>query len=285
MSISTGWERPVGTHRRRLALRVAGAAAGAVLILALGWFAWLKAPAAPSARLHATLQALATRHCAALEVIGVRGHGDPPSDVGPDVHALILRLQARLGEGRQADVVPLPYEQTRGPWGAPLWVPRDVITGARALEEYVGARAAACPQEPRVLIAQSEGAALAHLAIPRIAASVRATVLLGDPLHLSSAPYNENLGPTPNGSLVPVMGFGIDVSRWTWVDPVPSGLASKIRSYCLPHDHVCGQDLFDRQTSAHLDYRDNRAVSGSSRGVLDLAVDFIVARLSGGAAA
>lgn len=266
-------------------MRVAGAAVGALLILALGWLAWLKAPAAPSARLHSTLQALATRPCVALQVIGVRGHGDPPTDVGPDVHALILRLQARLGQGSQADVVPLPYEQTRGPWGAPLWVPRDVITGARALEEYVGARAAACSQEPKVVIAQSEGAALAHLAIPRIAASVRATVLLGDPLHFSSAPYNENLGPAPHGSLVPVMGFGIDVSRRTWVDPVPSGLASKVRSYCLPHDHVCGQDLFDRQASAHLDYRDNRAVSRSARGVLDLAVDFIVASLASGAAA
>lgn len=275
----------MGTHRRRLAYRVAGAAVGAVLMLALGWLAWLRAPAAPSARLHATLQALATRPCAALEVIGARGHGDPPTDVGQDVHALILRLQARLGEGSQADVVPLAYEQTRGPWGAPLWVPRDVITGARALEEYVGARAVACPQEPRVVIAQSQGAALAHLAIPRIAASVRATVLLGDPLHFSSAPYNENLGPAPNGSLVPVMGFGIDLSRRTWVDPVPSGLATKIKSYCLPHDYVCGQDLFDRQASAHLDYRRNRAVSHSSRGVLDLAVDFIVASLGGGDAA
>ena len=77
-------------------MRVAGAAVGALLILALGWLAWLKAPAAPSARLHSTLQALATRPCAALQVIGVRGHGDPPTDVGPDVHALILRLQALI---------------------------------------------------------------------------------------------------------------------------------------------------------------------------------------------
>jgi len=267
------------TGKRRMALRVAGIVLGVVVLVMVGWFAWVKQPSAPSAALQATIHTLVHTPCTGLQVVGVRGHSDPPNEVGPDVSALILRLRARLGQDSQTDVVSLPYEQGPNIGIVPLWVPRDITNGAHTLEDYLRARTAACRGERRVVIAQSEGAGLAHLAFPHIAEWVQATVLLGDPLHLSTTAYDENLGPTSNGSLVPWMGMGIDVGRRTWADPVPSDLASRIRSYCLPHDHVCSQDFFDRQRSTHVEYRNNPLVAGLGQGVLDLAVDFVVARL------
>jgi hypothetical protein len=269
----------MATGKRPVALKVVGTVVGLVVLVSAGWLAWVKQASAPSAALQATLQTLASRPCAGLQVVGVRGHSDPSTEVGPDVRALIQLLKARLGQDNQTDVVSLPYEQGPNLGIVPLWVPRDITNGARTLEDYLRVRMAACRGEPRVVIAQSEGAGLAHLAFPHTAQWVQATVLLGDPLHLSSAAYDENLGATSNGSLVPWMGMGIDVGRRTWADPVPSGVASRIRSYCLPHDHVCSQDFFDRQHSAHLEYRNNPLVAGFHQGVLDLAVDFVVARL------
>lgn len=269
----------MATGKRRVALRVAGVVVVLLVLVTAGWFAWVKKPSAPSAALQATLQTLANRPCAGLQIVGVRGHSDPSTEVGPDVSVLIRLLKARLGQENQTDVVSLPYEQGPNLGIVPLWVPRDITNGARTLEDYLRIRAAVCRGEPRVVLAQSEGAGLAHLAFPHVAEWVQATVLLGDPLHLSSAPYDENLGPTSNGSLVPWMGMGIDVGRRTWADPVPTGVASRIRSYCLPHDHVCSQDFFDRRRSAHLEYRTNPVVAGFGRGVLDLAVDFVVARV------
>jgi len=260
--------------------RVVAVLVAAAVLLTAGWLLWLKT-AAPSAGLQARLHTLGDRPCAALEVVGLRGHGDPPTDVGPDVRALIQVLQPRLGTSR-LDAFALPYEQGSDLGIIPLPVPRDVRTGAAALADYVDVRATRCPGEPRVVVGQSEGAAAAHLAFPRIAHQVAATVLLGDPLHLSSAVYDENLGPAPNGVLVPWVGLGIDLSRLTWTDPVPRALASKVRSYCLPHDHVCGLDVFDRHPDAHLDYRRNPVVSGSGTRLLDLAVDFILASVGTG---
>ena len=267
------------TGKRRIALRVAAIVVGVVVLVMVGWFAWVKLPSAPSAALQAALHTLANRPCTGLQVVGVRGHSDSSTEVGPDVSALILRLKARLGQDSKTDVVSLPYEQGPNLGIVPLWVPRDITNGARTLEDYLRLRTAACPGEPRVVMAQSEGAGLAHLAFPRIAEWVQATVLLGDPLHLSTAVYDENLGPSSNGSLVPWMGMGIDLGMRTWADPVPPGVAARIRSYCLPHDHVCSQDFFDRQRSAHVNYRHNPVVGGLGQGVLDLAVDFVVARL------
>src|SRR5262249_26443409 len=155
-----------------------------------------------------------------------------------------------LGPDRSADVVSLPYEQGPSLGIVPIRVPRDISSGADALDEYLRLRSATCPAEPKVLVAQSEGAALTHLALPRVAERVEAVVLLGDPLHLSSAPYNENLGQTSDGELVPWMGMGIDVARRTWADPVPPSTAPRIRSYCFTHDHVCSHYLIDRQPSA-----------------------------------
>jgi len=266
----------------RLIPRIAAIMLGVLALLVIGWIVWVRVPSGSSARLQTALHELAGgRPCARLQIVGVRGHSDPPSDVGPDVHALIVLLEARLGPDRSADVVSLPYEQGPSLGIVPIRVPRDISSGADALDEYLRLRSATCPAEPKVLVAQSEGAALTHLALPRVAERVEAVVLLGDPLHLSSAPYNENLGQTSDGELVPWMGMGIDVARRTWADPVPPSTAPRIRSYCFTHDHVCSHYLIDRQPSAHLDYRNNPVATGSDRGVLDQAVDFIVGRLGG----
>jgi Cutinase len=255
-------------------------AAGVLVLLAAGWLAWVKVPSRPSAALQASLHAAATRPCAPLQVIGVRGHSDPPTAVGPDVEALVRRLEARLGPGA-ADVLSLPYEQGPDLGVVPLWVPRDIAGGSDALDEYVALRAAACGAERRVVVAESEGAALAHLAAGRIATGVDAVVLLGDPLHLRSGTYDEDMGPAPNGALVPWMGLGLDLSRRGWADPVTAVAAPKVRSYCLPHDYVCGMNLLDRHPNTHTTYRDNPVAPGSSLGVLDRAVDFIVSRVGG----
>jgi pimeloyl-ACP methyl ester carboxylesterase len=222
---------------------------------------------------------MAVRPCSWLQIVGVRGHGDPPTETGHDVRALVTRLQTRLGPAGLADVVPFPYEQGPDVGAVPLSVPRDVSAGARALEQYVDRRSAACPGERLVVIGQSEGAAVAHLALPRIGDAVRAAVLLGDPLHLSGAPYNANLGPTPNGALTPWLGLGIDISGRKWTDPVPNRLAWKVMSYCLPHDQVCGLNLLDRAPNAHLDYRMNPTVPGNRVAVLDLAVSFLLPKI------
>jgi membrane protein YdbS with pleckstrin-like domain len=55
--------------------------------------------------------------------------------------------------------------------------------------------------------------------------------------------------------------------------------APRIRSYCLPHDYVCGMNLLDRHPNTHTTYRDNPVAPGFSLGVLDRAAEFIVARL------
>ncbi len=263
----------------RLLIRIAAALAGAVVVLALGWFAWVKAPASPSADVVQKLHVLETRACTSVEIVGVRGHSDPPSSVGPDVQALILRLEARLLGAARLSVLSLPYEEGPTLWVVPISVPRDITAGARALEQYLEARAAACPDEHEVVIGQSEGAALTHLTLPRIPSSVVAVVLLGDPLHLGSAAYDVDLGPTSNGALLPWMGLSVDLSARRWADPVPADLAAKVRSYCLTHDRVCGMNLLDLHPSTHVTYRNNPEVPGHGRGVLDLAVDFIIARL------
>src|SRR5262249_31100022 len=132
------------TGKRRMALRVAGIVVGVVVLVIVGWFAWVKQPSAPSAALQATLHTLVSRPCTGLQVVGVRGHSDPPNEVGPDVSALILRLRARLSQDSQTDVVSLPYEQGPNLGIVPLWVPRDITNGAHTLEDYLRARTAAC---------------------------------------------------------------------------------------------------------------------------------------------
>jgi Cutinase len=260
------------------ALRWVGLAAAVLVLLAAGWLAWVKVPSRPSAALQASLQAAAARPCSQLQVIGVRGHSDPPEVVGPDVAALVTRLKARLGPG-SADVLSLPYEQGPELGIVPLWVPRDIAGGADALDTYVALRAPACGTEHRVVVAESEGAALAHLAAARIANGVDAIVLLGDPLHLSSGTYDEDMGPAPNGALVPWMGMGLGLHRGGWADPVTAVAAPRVRSYCLPHDYVCGMTLLDRHPNTHTTYRYNPVAPGSGLGVLDRAVDFIVSRV------
>lgn len=267
-----------GNPRRR-ALRVAATIVAILVLLVAAWVVGVRLPAAPSATVMNELRAMAARPCSWLEVVGLRGHGDPPTEIGDDVRAVVIRLQTRLGPERLADVVPFAYEQGPDVGVVPLWLPRDVSAGARALEEYVHRRSAACPGEPLVVIGQSQGAALAHLALPRIGDAVTAAVLLGDPLHLSGAPYNADLGPTPNGALTPWLGLGVDTSRRNWTDPVSDRLASKVISYCLPHDQVCGLNLLDRAPNAHLDYRLNPTVPGKRAGVLDLAVGFLLPRI------
>lgn len=249
-------------------------------LLVTGWLAWLKVPSPASATLQSELHRLADgRACAGLQIVGVRGHSDPPTSVGPDVQALVNRLQARLGPSGPADVVPLPYEQGPTLGIVPIWVPRDVAAGADALDQYLRLRAARCPTERRVVIAQSEGSALVHLALPRTASEAEVTVLLGDPLRLNTAPYDEDFGPSSNGELVPWMGMGIDLARRTWADPVTASAAGRIRSYCLPHDQVCSNNVFDRHRNTHTDYRNDPSVPPTGRGVLDLAADFILGRV------
>jgi hypothetical protein len=124
----------------------------------------------------------------------------------------------------------------------------------------------------------SEEAAVAHWAYPGIADKVAAMVLLGDPLHLPSAVYSVDLGNRHYGQLLLSLAF--DPLSLRFRDRI-SGGHPRVRSYCLPHDPVCGFNPLDRHPSTHLEYRNNPPGAHGGPGVLDLAVDFVLQAVRG----
>jgi hypothetical protein len=128
-----------------------------------------------------------------------------------------------------------------------------------------------------VVVGQSEGAAVAHWAYPKVESRITAMVLLGDPLHDPRARYDVDLGNEHYGQLM--ISLALDPPRLRFKDRIPAG-AARVRSFCLPHDQVCGFNPFDRQPSAHLTYRDN-SPGPKQMGVLDCAAEFIIRSITG----
>jgi cutinase len=258
-------------------------AVAAALLASVGGVVWVKAAPPPSAETVRQARAAAERPCTDVELIGLRGSGDPEhgsAGLGADVFALAWRVRQAVAASRfgSLDVYALPYEQGDLVLGAPVSVPRDIAPGAALLDSYLDARAAACPSERKVVVGQSEGAAVAHWAYPATAKRLRALVLLGDPFHLRDTVYDQYLGPAGDGQLTPWLG--LDLRSRHWGDPITASDAVKVRSFCLPHDQVCSLDPFDHYPTTHLSYRHNPAPGSSTTGVLERAAGFLLARLS-----
>ncbi|HEY7199088.1 MAG TPA: cutinase family protein, partial [Candidatus Dormibacteraeota bacterium] len=133
--------------------------------------------------------------CAAVLVVGLRGNGDTPvggHGMGDDSWAVASRLSGVAVYG-------FPY--ATGPW----WrLGGHVRAAASALAAFLGDRARGCPDERLVLLGQSEGAAVVHLALPSVGAQLAAAVLLADPLRLAGGQMDD-LGRPPGGLLAPVL--------------------------------------------------------------------------------
>jgi hypothetical protein len=228
---------------------------------------WLRSPVSPTSGLVDAADAHARGPCPPVELVGLRGAGDPLSgshQAGDDVFAFWRVLDAALMRKGIADseLYPLPYEQAPRVAGGAVLIPHDITAGATLLAQYIGARRTRCRQSRLVVAGQSEGAAIVHWAYPRVGPHVDAVVLFGDPLRMPGAKYDRSLaavGPPSLGSLVALMDTDPLAARV--MDPIPSE-ARNVRSYCLPADPVCGFGL--TYPGSHLSYRTNRALLDSA---------------------
>lgn len=257
-----------------------------VLLLLCGTDAlWVVTAPAPSAALLATVESQATAPCAGFQVVGLRGHNDrldTDQGLGADDWALAQLLKSQLASRVETyGVYALPYTQGGDLHGLPISVTRDISPGAELLAAYLTRRAAACPAEARVVIGQSEGAAIVHWAYPRIVRWLSAAILLGDALHLAPASYDDPAAIGGRGQLTAWMGQGFSIGSIRTPDTIPSDDATVLRSYCLPHDQVCDWNPFDPHADTHLDYRLNAPLWPAGPGVLDLAARFITSRVGG----
>jgi hypothetical protein len=218
------------------------------------------------------------RGCAAALVVGLRGNGDgfdAGHGLGDDSWAVAGRLAARLDGRLDATSIGFPYATGPG-----QQIVAHVDAASKALGAYLRARQRRCPAERLVLIGQSEGAAVVHLALPSIGGQLAGAVLLADPARLAASPYDV-IRSTHDGILARVL-----LGRWTGLlgtprDVVPASMTARVRSYCLPTDPVCdpspATELQGVFGGVHTSYRDN------PDGVADMAAGFAAARLLQGA--
>jgi hypothetical protein len=261
-------------------LRVCSVFVLSLPILAGLWLAWVRMPESSDPWLSGLIGRTADRPCSEVEVVGLRGHNDPLEEwegAGADVQALTAVLRQRLQGQHSAELFGFPYRQARDTFGLPLRVGRNVPPSAQLLRDYIERRSRQCPTTRLVVVGQSEGAAIAHWAYPEIESRITAMVLLGDPLHDPRANYAVDLGNRHHGQLT--ISLALDPLRFRFKDRIPAG-AARVRSFCLPHDQVCGLNPFDREPSAHIRYREN-SPGPDHLGLLDRAAEFIVRSITG----
>jgi len=216
--------------------------------------------------------------CAAVLVVALRGIGDPvdrDQGMGADTLPVVDRIRARLGGRLALAAAGFPYDT------GPAWrVVDHVRSAAGELGAYLASRRRRCPGERLVLVGQSEGAAVIHLALPATGDQLAAVVLLADPARVAGAPYDTAVG-RHDGVLARVLlgGWGGLLGGGVR-DDVPASMASRVRSYCLPGDAVCDADparaLPALHSHVHSSYRRNPG------GVADAAADFAAARALAG---
>ena len=249
--------------RRWLRLGVAGCA---LVLLVVGGVLFDPSPGSP---------ALPNPPCRQVLVLGFRGNGDSldqDQGMGGDVWAVRQRLDSRIARLVDAGWAAFPYAT------GPVWlVPQHVITASRTLSTYLSGRHRACPAEQWVLIGQSEGAAVVHLALPSVTNAFTTAVLLADPARVAGTPY-DTLTSRWDGVL-PLLLLS---RRWSLSGPrvndnLPTRMTNRVRSYCLADDPVCnfspGAVPHVLHGSAHTSYRLNPG------GVADAAADFAAARV------
>lgn len=214
--------------------------------------------------------------CRAVLIVGLRGNGDSLDQdhgMGGDVWAVAERLTARLAGRVDAGLAAFPYS-TGPPWG----VVQHATTASKQLSAYLVRRHLLCPAERLVLLGQSEGAAVVHLALPTVNGALVAAVLLADAARVAGTAY-DTLATGWNGALAPL----VLSSRWTLQGPavqdnLPPGMTDRVRSYCLAGDAVCnfspGALPQLVHSSVHTSYRRN------PDGIADAAANFAAARVA-----
>src|SRR5262245_51150131 len=214
--------------------------------------------------------------CSAVLTIGLRGNGDSLNQdhgMGGDVWAVTERLSARLAGQVEASWTAFPYST-----GPPWLVPQHAASASRLLSSYLAHRRPLCPAEHWVLIGQSEGAAVVHLALPTAANARMTVVLLADAARIAGTAY-DTLASRWNGVLAPLLL----TSRWTLQGPavednLPRRMTDQVRSYCLAGDPVCNfsPGALPRlvHSSLHTSYRRN------PDGIADAAANFAAARVA-----
>ena len=214
--------------------------------------------------------------CSAVLIIGLRGNGDSLNQdhgMGGDVWAVTERLSARLAGQGEASWTAFPYST-----GPPWLVPQHATSASRLLSSYLAHRRLLCPAEHWVLIGQSEGAAVVHLAVPTSTDAHMTVVLLADAARVAGTTYDTQASRR-NGVLAPLLLS----SRWTLQGPtvrdnLPRQMTDRVRSYCLAGDAVCNfspgalPQLF--HSSVHTSYRRNPG------GIADAAANFAAARVA-----
>lgn len=214
--------------------------------------------------------------CRTLLIIGLRGNGDSLNEdhgMGGDVWAVTERLTARLAGQVDARWTAFPYST------GPFWFAAQHATKAsRLLTSYLNHRHQLCPAEQWVLIGQSEGAAVVHLALPASTNARMTAVLLADAARVAGTAY-DTLASHWSGALAPL----VLSSRWTLQGPrvqdnLPERLTDRVRSYCLAGDAVCnfspGAVPQLVHGSVHTSYRRN------PDGIADAAANFAAARVA-----
>jgi hypothetical protein len=216
--------------------------------------------------------------CSAVLVVGLRGSGDPltrDGGMGADTAAVAHRLSRQLPAGLAVTLLGYPYDS------GPVWrVAKHVTAAAGQLGGYLAGRHRRCPVERLIVIGQSEGAAVVHLALPALGAQLAAAVLLADPARLAGAPYDAS-GGSHDGILAgPLLGGWRGLVGGDLRDNVPAPMAMRVSSYCLPGDAVCDAGpsalLQAFWSGVHTSYRNNPG------GVADAAAAFAASHVLGG---
>jgi hypothetical protein len=206
--------------------------------------------------------------CGAALLVGLRGNGDAldgDQGMGADTLAVVRAFAAR----RQG-VTAVAYPYTTGLW----WrIGGHMRSTTAALTAYLAGRHRRCPGERLLLVGQSEGAGIVHLALPALGSQLAGAVLVADPLRLASSPYDV-IRSSNDGVLTHLLlgrAGGVGPPR----DVVPAALTAAVRSYCLHADPVCDPssetEVPGIRDGVHQSYRNNA-------GVVAMAADFLASR-------
>jgi hypothetical protein len=212
------------------------------------------------------------REARTLLIVGLRGHGDPVDaglGMGADALAVAERVASRVAGHYDVAMAGFPYVS------GPRWrIRHHIRAGALALRAFLDGRPRDA-HERLILIGQSQGAAVLHLALPGLGDRFAAAVLLADPLRVARGPCDDLA--TPHGGILANVLLGPLGGLGPAREVIPESMAARVRSFCLPGDPVCEADLAAlrgrRRGDVHTSYRLNR------ESIADRAADFAAACL------
>ena len=246
-----GTARPSGGGRRRLAARLAIAAAGVLALIAVGTTPAGAVPA-PSGS------------CAAVHVITARASNEPPGE--GITGALVTQIVNSSAQTVSRASVNYPATLTN--------YASSSAQGVSALKTQLASQVQACPNQKIVLAGYSQGA---HVVLdvlggggggtlgpttPPISSSIAdhvvAVATFGDPRHVVNQPYNR--GTSFRNGLFPRTSAQLQVL---------SGLAPRIHAWCDFNDTFCDSGF---STAVHLTYLDRYQ---------NTAASFVLGRIGG----